>query len=537
VWSLGGRASLRIRANHRYYNPDWDEWRDAKTAYIVHIQVPDKTKLFKLQRKKEKADVPFQGGRATLKRKIVSIEPAGRGEAVCIKVDHPNGLFLTDGFVVTHNSDLLLGLALTAHKKSILFRREFPQLRELVDRSAEILKGTNAKYTQTFTRWTSIPGGRRLEFGAVQHEKDREKYKGRPHDLKAFDEIPDFLEDQFRFLIAWNRSTDPNQRCRVVCAGNPPTHAAGAWVIRYWAPWLSEDHTNPAQPGELRYFATLDGKDVEVPNKLPFKYNNELIRPLSRTFIPSRIKDNPYLRDTGYEAVLQGLPEPLRSQLLFGDFMQRMPDRPQQVIPTEWVKAAQRRWKDRSEPSGPITSMGIDPSRGGADVTELARKKENYFMPLLSYPGAGVPDGPACATLVVAALEEDLDAILNIDIIGIGSSVYDILAALDLEVVAINFSSKSDERDKSGLLGFRNLRAEAYWKLREDLDPLSGKDLALPPGDEVIADLVAPTWSTSIRGILIESKKDIRKRLKRSPGKGDAIVLANYEPVEGVYFA
>jgi len=107
-------------------------------------------------------------------------------------------------------SDLLLGLATTAHKKSIIFRREFPQLRELVDRSAEILEGTGAHYTQTYTRWTGIPGGRRLEFGAVQHEKDREKYKGRPHDLKGFDEIPDFTEEQFRFLIAWNRSTDPN---------------------------------------------------------------------------------------------------------------------------------------------------------------------------------------------------------------------------------------------------------------------------------------------------------------------------------------
>ena len=33
-------------------------------------------------------------------------------------------------------SDLLLGLALTDHKKSIIYRREYKQLRELTDRSA-----------------------------------------------------------------------------------------------------------------------------------------------------------------------------------------------------------------------------------------------------------------------------------------------------------------------------------------------------------------------------------------------------------------
>ena len=89
-------------------------------------------------------------------------------------------------------SDLLLGLSATAHQKSIIFRREFQQLRELVDRSHEILGGTKAKFSQTTNRWRDIPGKRTLEFGAVQHEKDKEKYKGRPHDLKAFDEILEY---------------------------------------------------------------------------------------------------------------------------------------------------------------------------------------------------------------------------------------------------------------------------------------------------------------------------------------------------------
>lgn len=433
-------------------------------------------------------------------------------------------------------SDLLLGLAATVHKKSIIFRREYQQLRELVDRSHEIFGATKARYSQVANRWRGIPGGRTLEFGAVQHEKDREKYKGRPHDLKAFDEIPDFTESQFRFLIAWNRSTDSDQRCRVVCAGNPPTHAEGEWVIRYWAPWLSESYSRPAKPGELRWFAAIDGKDVEVESGQPFEYKGEEIRPLSRTFIPALLGDNPYLRDTNYRAVLQGLPEPLRSQLLHGLFTASRPDLPYQVIPTEWVKAAQARWRDREPPDAPLTSVGVDPSRGGADTTEIAPRSGNYYHELLSYPGQNVPDGPACAALVIEAVGEDDTAQLNVDVIGIGSSVYDILYAQDYEIAPVNFAVKSIATDKTGRLKMRNVRAEVYWKMREDLDPETGDDIALPPGDELIADLVAPRWSMTATGVLIEPKKVIRKRLGRSPGKGDAVVLANYEPVIGVLF-
>jgi len=433
-------------------------------------------------------------------------------------------------------SDLLLGLAVTTHQKSIIFRREFSQLRELVDRSAEILVPTGAKYNQTYSRWMGIPGGRTLEFGAVQHEQFKEKYKGRPHDLVGFDEVGDFTETQFRFLIAWTRSVDPKQRCRIVCTGNPPSYREGEWVIRYWAPWLSDDYSNPAVPGELRYFATVGGKDVEFPDSNPIEHEGEVIRPLSRTFIPASLSDNPFLRNTSYGTVLQSLPEPLRSQLLFGDFSVRRSDTPRQVIPTEWVRAAQRRWRDREPPDAPLTAVGVDPSRGGVDNTEIARLTENYFHELLTYPGETVPDGPACAGNVLEALGEDTDARINVDVIGIGASVFDILASQELEVYAINFSERTNATDQSGELRFHNVRAEAYWRLREALDPTSGEDLALPPSDELLADLVAPLWRVSTRGIQIEAKKDIRKRLKRSPGKGDAVALAYYNPTAGIYF-
>ena len=434
-------------------------------------------------------------------------------------------------------SDLLLGLGLTAHKKSIVFRREYKQLRELIDRSGDLLSGTSAKYSQTMARWSGIPGGRILEFGAVQHEKDKENFKGRPHDLICFDEVPDFTEAQFRFLMAWNRTTEPDQRCRVVCTGNPPTTPEGRWVVRYWAPWINQNHPNKAVPGELRWFAVLDGTDTEVPDGESFIFEGERIKPTSRTFIPAYLKDNPYFDNTSYRATLQGLPEPLRSQLLSGKFTLDADEQLRQVIPTAWVREAQARWRiDDSRATQVATAVGIDPSRGGKDTTVIAPRVGTYFKTLTSYKGKIVTDGPTCVSLILEVLGPKFDGMLLVDVIGIGSSVFDGLDDLGLNVADVNYAKSSERFDKTGTIRMRNIRAEAYWGFREALDPVDGDNLSLPPDEELLEDLTAPRWQRTARGLLVEPKKDIRRRLGRSPGRGDAVVMAYLDSVPGVLF-
>lgn len=424
-------------------------------------------------------------------------------------------------------SDLLLGLAITNHANSVIYRREFTQFsgaRGLIRRSWEILQG-HAKYNGLQHTWR-FPNGRALEFGACQHEKDKFKYQGRPHDFIGFDEAAEFTESQFRFLVGWLRSVTPGQRCRVVAAGNPPSRAEGEWVIRYWAPWLDDQHPYPAEPGELRWFARVDDEDVEREDGRPFEWKGETVQPKSRTFIPARLSDNPYLAETGYKAILQGLPEPLRSQLLYGDFTVGVKDDPWQVIPTEWVRLAQRRWQETPKPDLPMTALGVDVARGGDDQTVIAPRYGNWFAPLQKHPGRATPDGPAVAALVMAAY--DGEACISVDVIGIGSSVYDTLQAQDVHVVGVNFAEGTDATDRTGRLKMRNVRAAAYWGMREALDPALGDDLALPPDNELLADLCAPRWRVTASGVQIESKEDIVDRLGRSPNCGDAAVLALY---------
>ena len=93
--------------------------------------------------------------------------------------------------------------------------------------------------------------------------------------------------------------------------------------------------------------------------------------------------------------------------------------------------------------------------------------------------------------------------------------------------IGFNGAGKASTKTKDGQLNFANKRAEAWWRFREELDPdqQGGSAICLPPDPELRADLAAPTYEVSARGILIESKDDLRKRLGRSPGKGDAVVM------------
>lgn len=425
-------------------------------------------------------------------------------------------------------TDLLIGAALTQHEKSIIFRREAVQLIGIEERVTKILGGrTGYNSKDNIWRLPGKPAGRTLELGSVKDPDDWNKYQGRPHDLIGFDEICHFLEAQVRALMGWKRTDNPNIRQRVIFAGNPPTDADGEWVIRFFAPWLDPMYGNPAKPGELRWFVTdQDGKDLEVPNGRPMKVGNEWMTPMSRTFIPSSVDDNLFLSISGYKATLQALPEPLRSQMLRGDFAAGRTDHVWQTIPTEWIKAAQARWVPRLD-KGPMTGVGFDVARGGIDTSSIARRHSNWIDDLIKVPGVATPDGPTSAGLVIPLVRNA--APIFVDSIGIGSSVLDFLRGSQINVVGVVGSEGSTSFDKTGKLRFKNRRAEMYWRLREALDPTVEEPLSLPPDQELLADLCAVRYKAVAMakevGLLMRDKDEIREILGRSPDKGDSVAM------------
>ena len=431
-------------------------------------------------------------------------------------------------------TDLGLGVAIETHKRSLILRRELEQAKDIIDRSDEII-GSAARYNANHKIWR-FPDGRQIEFGGLQREKDWRKYRGRPKDLYVFDELPEFLESQYRSIIAWNRSVDPDQRTRVIATGNPPTDEEGAWVMDYWSAWLDPEHDDPAAPGELRWFVRQDDEDVQVDGPEPVKYKDETLYPRSRTFIPAMLHDNPVLSATPeYEGVLQGLMEPLRSQLLYGDFEIGLKEDAFRLIPRDWLELAFQR-HENDYPNGPktgLTAIGCDPSRGGKDACVLYPRFAEYYGEPESYQGEDVNDGPKVATLIVKMMG-DRNVPVNIDPIGIGSSPHDALLANEIDSRAVNAAARAVNfkgtrlTDRSGRFTFKNIRAAMHWRLRESLDPESGDNLAIPRSSKLKRELLAIGWKVTTAGIAIEEKKDIVDRIGRSPDHAEALMLANY---------
>ena len=424
-------------------------------------------------------------------------------------------------------TDLAIGKALMQHRVAFVVRKNGTEHTGMVDRLTELL-GTRDGFSSKDGIWRGAgPRGVQIEFGSLPNPKDEEKYRGRPHDLIIYDEATSLMQLQVDFLMAWNRTTIPGQKCQTLLTFNPPTQAEGRWVIDYFGPWLDKKHPKPAQPGDLRWFAIVDGVLVEREDGTPFTHKGERITPKSRTFIPSRITDNPYLVGTNYMSTLQALPEPLRSQMLYGDFQAGVQDDPWQVIPTAWVEAAQARWKKR-DTKPPMDAVGVDVARGGKDNTVIARRHAGWwFDEPLVYKGSATPDGPSVAGVTIAATRDG--APIHVDVIGVGASPYDFLKQAQQDVFGVNVAERTDQLDKSGRLGFFNVRSWLWWHFRELLDPNANNGIALPPDRELLLDLTAPKWALSMGKIKVESREDIIERIGRSPDWASAYVLAAIE--------
>lgn len=429
-------------------------------------------------------------------------------------------------------SDLIIGLSLTAHQRSLVLRRTNAEASKLFDRYEQVIGHAVGKNEQKGWRID----GRIIDIGGAQLEKDKQKRKGIPHDLKAWDELVDFSESQYLFVNTWNRSTDPTQRCRIVATTNPPTTPEGMWVVRRWAPWLDPTHPNPAKPGELRWFTTISGKDTEVDGPGPHDdgYGKEVMAK-SRTFLRSRLADNPDLTQTAdYQNTLNALPEELRAAFAEGKFEAGLKDQPLQIIPTVWIRAAMERWEPKPPAGVPMCGIGVDCSGGGKDPMITQARYDGWFATPIETPGKDIPadrPGKYAAGIVVSYRRNK--AIVVVDMGGgYGGPLYEQLVENEIECIGHKGAEKSVQRTVEGQLRFSNKRTQVLWRLREALDPSQreGSHIALPPDPELLADLAAPTFRLvkvdGQQAIQAESKEDVCERLGRSTNKGDAVVQA-----------
>ncbi|AXV15112.1 terminase [Neorhizobium sp. SOG26] len=428
-------------------------------------------------------------------------------------------------------SALLCGVAVNEHKNALLLRRISKNLKG-VKRELHGILGSYDGFNDQAGVWRH--GNGVIDLGHCEHEGDKENYQGVPHDLKGFDEITQFTESQYTYIIGWNRSADPKQRCRVIATGNPPTTAEGGWVIKRWAAWLDKTHPNPAKPGELRWYTTVDGEDVEVANDYVGPKGE---KPRSRTFIPALLEDNPDLAETGYASVIEAMPEPLRTMMREGRFDVATTDDPWQVIPTMWVQAAMARWTDTPPEDVPMTAVAADVAQGGADKTQIQARYGWWYSRFDSYRGNETPDGPSVAALIVKKMRDRCRVVVDAGG-GYGGDTLTQLAHSDIDCFGFKGGSASGSTTRDGLYRFKNLRAQTAWQFREALDPTYGSRIALPPDPELLADLCAYRFEIRASGrgeeIVVLPKEDMKEALGRSPDKGDTTIMLHASSLGGL---
>lgn len=178
----------------------------------------------------------------------------------------------------------------------LYLRRAYPDLEmSAIKRSLELFTGIGAKYDGTKYRWkfphrdkTSV-----LQFGYLEADKDVFRYQSAEFDKIYFDELTQFSEFQYTYMLSRNRTTIAGMHPQIK-SGTNPGGVGHAWVKKRFV--------DPTMKGERIFTDPETGR--------------------TRRFIKARLEDNPHLTtaDPGYEKRMLDLPESMRKALREGDW-------------------------------------------------------------------------------------------------------------------------------------------------------------------------------------------------------------------------
>lgn len=220
VRSLGGKATLTKKETFL----NGAQHRDAWTLYI---QPGNKFCPFQLARKASR----IKGYMHTeLCRRVVSIEPVGRHSATCIRIDHPDHLYITRDFIVTHNTDALLmdfgqhvGLGFGPEWRGIIFRQTYPQLSDIVAKTRKWFPKIwpEASFNEQKMTW-KWPAGEELLLRHMSKPEDYYNYHGHAYPFIGWEELTTWSDDKcYRLMMSCSRSPRPGIPRKYRATTNP----------------------------------------------------------------------------------------------------------------------------------------------------------------------------------------------------------------------------------------------------------------------------------------------------------------------------
>ena len=212
----------------------------------------------------------------------------------------------------------------------VFFRRSYRQIRDVGgawDEATKIFPALGGRSQESRNDWIFPPYNNRVSFRYLESDKDLISYQGTQIPLIIFDQLEEFSERQFFFMLSRNRST---------CGVKPYVRATtnpdpDSFMVKLLGWWIDEEG-NPIneRAGIIRYFV-IDPNSHQETNYIWADNRQELIErfpdmlPKSFTFIPALVQDNKFLmeKDPQYLSNLMSLPPVDRARLLHGNWKAR----------------------------------------------------------------------------------------------------------------------------------------------------------------------------------------------------------------------
>lgn len=210
--------------------------------------------------------------------------------------------------------------------KALIVRQTYAQIKKpgaIWDDSTKIYPRFGAK--PSGLKWV-FPSGATVDFGYLDLDKDKNNYDGAQVPLICFDQLEQIKGDNFFYMLSRNRS-DCGVRPYIRATCNPKPRS---WLSKFISWWIDPNtgYAIPERSGVLRWFVRLNNEIIwgdsrqELVDRFKDKFDDE-IRPLSVTFIPATLRDNPSLMKANpdYLSNLLALDAVEKERLLDGNWL------------------------------------------------------------------------------------------------------------------------------------------------------------------------------------------------------------------------
>lgn len=469
--------SLGLRARNEKFKPN-----KFAGSWSTHITWDGETRLFRIDRKQQ-ALVAAEKRYTT--KWIESIEPVAEGPGICFEVD--GGIFLARDYIVTHNSAFISmlinwGMSTCEDCKVVVTANTDNQLRTKT--WPEIIKWSNLAITKEWFTCTATamysndPGhDKRWRADAIPwSEHNTEAFAGLHNERKriivVFDEASNIAD--LVWEVAEGALTDEDTEIIWVAFGNP-TRNTGRFrecFRKYKHRWKC---------------AQIDSRTVEGTNKQQLQ-----------KWVDDYGEDSDFVK--------------VRVRGIFPDASEL------QFIPTGLTDEAMKRVVTAGQVAHAPVIIGVDPAYSGVDDAVIYLRQGLHSKVL--WTGNKTTDDLIMAKRI-ADFEDQYQADAVFIDFGYGTGLKSIGDGWGRTWQLIPFGGGSTDPQMLNKRGEMFNSCKTWLKLGGALDD-----------QETADDLSAAEYKVRVDGkIVIEPKEDIKERLGRSPGKGDALLLTFAFPV------